>query len=192
MVECLPEMDVPFPGFETQGWELVLQAPVFLTIGSNTADLLVHAYNRMRSANDQLDRLRDLVLGDSALRVALANASTVRYSGDSEPGIDKVIGEYLEHIGRKFETAFSGGSKTSKNTWTTQSMRSRPRSRLERQCRLRAGGSDMQDRRCTSIGPTRADASRKPRISPPSCQPVPGLGTGSREPPVQPVPGSPL
>jgi hypothetical protein len=97
MVECLPEMDVPFPGFETQGWELVLQAPVFLTIGSNTADLLVHAYNRMRSANDQLDRLRDLVLGDSALRVALANASTVRYSGDSEPGIDKVIGEYLEH-----------------------------------------------------------------------------------------------
>ncbi len=95
--EELPTMGIPFPGFELGGWQLVSQMEALLTLSPKTADCLVHAYNRMRSCNEQLATLRDLDSGASALAVALRVAGSVRDDGTNPPPIDAFIAEYKQH-----------------------------------------------------------------------------------------------
>jgi hypothetical protein len=94
--EELPTMGIPFPGFELGGWQLVSQMDALLTLSPKTADCLVHAYNRMRSCNEQLTTLRDLVSGASALAVALRVADSVRDDGTNPPPIDAFLAEYRQ------------------------------------------------------------------------------------------------
>jgi hypothetical protein len=96
-IDELPQMQIPSPGFELGGWVLVSQAPALLTLRADTADKLVHAYNRMRSANEQRDQLLDLVNGPSALRMAIA-AAEAQLPDDTYPDtVAKVISEYEAH-----------------------------------------------------------------------------------------------
>jgi hypothetical protein len=95
--EELPTLSIPFPGFQLEGWNLVSQMDALLTVGKETADMLVHAYNRMRSCNDQLAELRDLNSGRSALRVALTVASSAAPDGSNSPAIDAVVEEFTQN-----------------------------------------------------------------------------------------------
>jgi hypothetical protein len=95
--EELPTMGIPFPGFQLEGWNLVSQMDALLTLSEGAADLLVQAYNRMQSCNDQLAVLRDLNSGSSALRVALTVASSAAADGSNSPAMDAFIAEYQEH-----------------------------------------------------------------------------------------------
>jgi hypothetical protein len=92
--EELPTMGVPFPGFELGGWGLVSQMDALLSLSPSAADRLVHAYNRMRSCNDQLATLRDLNSGASALNVELHVAAAVRPDGKPTPAMQIVIHEF--------------------------------------------------------------------------------------------------
>jgi hypothetical protein len=65
---------VPTPGLDVNGWNLILQGHVLATLSPVTADALMHAYNRIRSANVELERLSDLAFGPSALQLAIARA----------------------------------------------------------------------------------------------------------------------
>jgi len=65
----LPKGAVPWPGFDTTGWPLISQAIVFTTLTTGAISELTHAYNRMNSANEQLEFLADLNHGRTAVLV---------------------------------------------------------------------------------------------------------------------------
>jgi hypothetical protein len=79
--DVLPRLEVPFPGFEVTAWSLVSQAQALLTVPPETADALVHAYNRTRSTNEQLYQLRELIAGNTALTVQLEMSAAVDADG---------------------------------------------------------------------------------------------------------------
>jgi hypothetical protein len=90
-------MQIPAPGFEVGGWHLVLQARLFLTLKSETVDKLVHIYNRMRGANEQRDKLLDLVDGGSVLAMRVVDAAASSVPGGYPTEVAKVVDEFGRH-----------------------------------------------------------------------------------------------
>jgi hypothetical protein len=96
-VEALPRMEIPSPGFELGGANLSSDAPALLTIRSETAEAFTHAYNRMRGANELRDQLLELVNGQSALIVRLADASAIQPDGTYRSGVGQAVEEFQVH-----------------------------------------------------------------------------------------------
>ena len=67
---------VPVPLFDVSVWPIVSSMGVFATLKPETATALMHAYNRMGSANDQHAILVDLSLGPTSILVAMGAAPT--------------------------------------------------------------------------------------------------------------------
>ena len=93
-LEVLPNDELPYPGFEEGGWDLVTQAPAFVTIRPETRDALHHVYNRVRSANTQLEFLRDLHNGGTSAIVHIQVATTMRDDGTFPPAVAEIFEQY--------------------------------------------------------------------------------------------------
>jgi hypothetical protein len=70
-----------FPLFDVSIWPIVSSTGVFASLSPETATALVHAYNRMETANQQNADLLDLSQGRSGILVAMEAAS----APDKEP-----------------------------------------------------------------------------------------------------------
>jgi hypothetical protein len=81
LLEQLSVGAVPFPGFDLNFWPLVVQAEIFTTLGHETIFELTSAYNRMKTANQQLAFLADLNHGSTAIMVTATSAGR---TGDPE------------------------------------------------------------------------------------------------------------
>jgi len=95
--EELPAMQVPYPGFQVEGWPLVSQAQFLLAVNGDTVLKLLHAYNRMQSANAQCEELRDILSGPSALNIHLVAAEALLPDDRYPAGIATVIAEFEAH-----------------------------------------------------------------------------------------------
>src|SRR3954452_4835139 len=84
---------MPFALFDVALWNVVAHAPVFATLAENTGTALIHAYNRMASANDHAKFLSDLGYGSTAL---LAHASLAGRMDD--PQVEGVHEVYLRSV----------------------------------------------------------------------------------------------
>jgi hypothetical protein len=91
----LPTEAVPYPGFEINGWALVSQVTAFTTLRADTIQALSHAYNRMRTANDQLSFLADLNHGATALIV-----NHVAAAGIEEDLVKEAFTKFLDQRDR--------------------------------------------------------------------------------------------
>ena len=89
--------DLPTPGFDINGWYLVTQGYVLAALPPPTADLLMHVYNRMRSANSQLDLLADMTFGPSALRIAIALAGASDPHGELPGPVATLRDQFEQH-----------------------------------------------------------------------------------------------
>lgn len=76
---------VPYPPFDDNGWVLLSQAHALATLEPSTAEALMHAYNRVRSANGQMREFADLTTGPAAALVNSALASTADAKGELPP-----------------------------------------------------------------------------------------------------------
>jgi hypothetical protein len=72
IVTHAPEEALPYPAFETNGWTLIAQSPVFTAIHQPTLRHLLHAYNRFRSANDYYSSTYDFLFGSTAVLAVVA------------------------------------------------------------------------------------------------------------------------
>jgi hypothetical protein len=74
--EHLPRGDLPYERFETSGWALVSQVGGLTALDSATVRVLLDAYPRIRSANDQHELLVDLTYGATgAVTFVIARSS---------------------------------------------------------------------------------------------------------------------
>jgi hypothetical protein len=73
----LPKKDelLLFPLFDVSLWPIVSSTGVFANLSPETATALVHAYNRMTTANEQNAALLDLTQGRTAMLFAMGAAS---------------------------------------------------------------------------------------------------------------------
>jgi hypothetical protein len=74
---------VPYPVLDTNGWTLLSQANVIVTLKPATAHAVTLAYNRIRSANAQLSDFADLTVGPTAAMVNAAIGASA--TGDKLP-----------------------------------------------------------------------------------------------------------
>lgn len=89
---------VPFPGFDVNGWFLVSQADVLASLAPETASVLMHAYNRLRSANDQLAQIADMSHGPSAIRVAAGVSEAAAPDGTLPPMVARMRDAFAGHL----------------------------------------------------------------------------------------------
>jgi hypothetical protein len=85
---------VPYPPFDDNGWVLLSQAQALATVRPSTAEALMNAYNRVRSANGQLAEFADLTTGPSAALVNSALAATADEDGNLSPLAEKIHDAY--------------------------------------------------------------------------------------------------
>jgi hypothetical protein len=91
-VTTLKAGTIPYPGFDVTGWVLVSQAVIFTTLKRGTVEQLTHAYNRMKTTNEQLAELSDLIHGSTAV---LVHATVAGRRDDTE--VAEVYAQYVEH-----------------------------------------------------------------------------------------------
>lgn len=73
----IPSGGVMFPLFDCSMWPLVAEPAIFTTLGKPTVQALTHAYNRMRTANEQNELLADLNHGPTAILTAAIAAGSI-------------------------------------------------------------------------------------------------------------------
>jgi hypothetical protein len=67
IVDHVQQEELPYPAFETNGWLLISQSPVFSAINPGTLRRLLRVYNRLRSANDFHAKTYDFLFGSTAV-----------------------------------------------------------------------------------------------------------------------------
>jgi hypothetical protein len=67
VVSHAQEEELPYPAFETNGWHLIAQSPVFMALHEATLRRLLRVYNRLRSANEYYDKTYDFLFGSTAV-----------------------------------------------------------------------------------------------------------------------------
>jgi hypothetical protein len=92
--EAIAAGDVPYPPFDHNGWVLVSQAHVLATLRPRSAETLMSAYNRVRSANEQMREFADLTMGATGALVNTALASTADAQGELPPLAAKIHDAY--------------------------------------------------------------------------------------------------
>jgi hypothetical protein len=80
LLEELPKDSYPYPGYDLTGWSLVSQEGIFITLAGDTIEALTFAYNRMRTANEQLAFVADMNHGQTSLLIAAAVAPHIAES----------------------------------------------------------------------------------------------------------------
>jgi hypothetical protein len=91
--DAIAQDNIPYPPFDDNGWVLVSQGHTLATLKPETAEALMNAYNRIRSANGQMVEFAEVTAGPTAALVhsALASASD---SGGLPPQVADVAGAY--------------------------------------------------------------------------------------------------
>ncbi len=82
---AIDEDKVPYPPFDENGWTLLPQAHALATLQPTTAEALMQAYNRIRSANGQMTEFADLTTGPTAALVTTALTSASDSAGQLPP-----------------------------------------------------------------------------------------------------------
>lgn len=67
IVDHVQQDELPYPAFETNGWLLISQSPVFTAVNPGTLRRLLRVYNRLRSANEFYAKTYDFLFGSTAV-----------------------------------------------------------------------------------------------------------------------------
>jgi hypothetical protein len=94
---ALEEDKVPYPVFDTNGWTLLSQAHVLVAVRPDSSEALVNAYNRIRSANGQLEMFSNMTVGPMAVGIHTDVAVARRGDGTLPPAVDDIAHRYEGH-----------------------------------------------------------------------------------------------
>ena len=94
--KAISEDNVPHPPFDSNGWTLLSQASVLATMQPKTAEALMNAYNRVRSANVQMEEVADITTGRTAAVVHASVAQAVTRRGNLLPLADQMYAQYQQ------------------------------------------------------------------------------------------------
>jgi hypothetical protein len=91
-IEVLTTKDetIPSPGFEVNGWPLISQTPALRTVNAETTEVVLMAYNRLRTFNDRLADLADLTHGPTSTLFHVTVAASIDASGEMAPQVRQI------------------------------------------------------------------------------------------------------
>jgi hypothetical protein len=94
-LEELPNSDqrILYPLFDVTLWPVVSSAEIFTTLKRTTAEALMRAYNRMKTANDQNALLIDYSQGPTSILVTTTVASSI----NTDELVAETYGKFLDY-----------------------------------------------------------------------------------------------